>query len=77
MTTQRGGTNETKETNMNPPTMNPVSAIAPAAGGLPKLMLVAPDGARAEIYLYCAYCVAYCPYDVLSMEEIPSAVRLG
>jgi hypothetical protein len=38
--------------------MDPVSAIAPDAGGLPKLTLVAPDGARAEVYLHGAHVVS-------------------
>ena len=46
---------------MNRSTMNSVSAIAPAAGGLPKLTLVAPDGARAEVYLYGAHVVSWVP----------------
>src|SRR5512139_4252652 len=50
-----------KETNMNAQTMDPVFAIAVAAGGLPKLTLVAPDGARAEVYLYGAHVVSWVP----------------
>jgi glucose-6-phosphate 1-epimerase len=38
-----------------------VSVIAPAAGGLPKLSLVAPDGAGAEVYLYGAHVVSWVP----------------
>jgi len=41
--------------------MDPVFAIAEAAGGLPKLTLVAPDGARAEVYLYGAHVVSWVP----------------
>src|SRR5512139_1508054 len=48
-----------KETYMNAQTMDPVFAIAEAAGGLPKLTLVAPDGARAEVYLYGAHVVSW------------------
>jgi glucose-6-phosphate 1-epimerase len=50
-----------KEANMNSPTTKPVSAIAEAAGGLPKLTLAAPDGARAEVYLYGAHVVSWVP----------------
>lgn len=39
----------------------PLVAIAPGAGDLPKLMLVAPDGARAEIYLYGAHVTSWAP----------------
>src|SRR5512139_2122415 len=46
---------------MNPPTVDLVYAIAEAAGGLPKLSLVAPDGAQAEIYLYGAHVVSWIP----------------
>ena len=42
---------------MNAQIMDPVFAIAKAAGGLPKITLVTPDGARAEIYLYGAHVV--------------------
>jgi glucose-6-phosphate 1-epimerase len=46
---------------MNPPATDPVSAIAPGAGDLPRLTLVAPGGARAEIYLYGAHVVSWVP----------------
>ena len=46
---------------MNPAAKNPVSTIAPAAGGLPKLTLMAPDGARAEVYLYGAHVASWIP----------------
>ena len=46
---------------MNLPTIDPVFTIAPAAGDLPKLTLVAPDGARAEVYLYGAHVVSWVP----------------
>jgi glucose-6-phosphate 1-epimerase len=46
---------------MNAQTMDPVFAIAEAAGGLPKLTLAAPDGARAEVYLYGAHVVSWVP----------------
>lgn len=46
---------------MNPPTTDPVSAIAPGAGDLPRLTLVAPDGARAEVYLDGAQVVSWVP----------------
>jgi glucose-6-phosphate 1-epimerase len=64
MTTHRSWNNLRKSQNMtimNSPTGNSVSTIAPAAGGLPKLTLVAPDGARAEIYLYGAHVVSWVP----------------
>lgn len=35
--------------------------IAPGAGDLPKLTLVASDGARAEVYLYGAHVAAWAP----------------
>ncbi len=46
---------------MSSASMNSVSAIAPGAGGLPKLTLVAPDGATAEIYLYGGHVVSWVP----------------
>lgn len=46
---------------MKPSIPEPVSTIAPAAGGLPRLTLVAPDGARAEIYLYGAHVTSWIP----------------
>ena len=46
---------------MNPATKDPASTIAPAAGGLPKLTLMAPDGARAEVYLYGAHVASWIP----------------
>jgi glucose-6-phosphate 1-epimerase len=46
---------------MNKTTENPLSAIISSVGGLPKLMLVAPDGARAEVYLYGAHVVSWIP----------------
>ncbi len=46
---------------MNYPAKDSACAIAPGAGGLPKLTLVAPDGARAEIYLYGAHVVSWVP----------------
>lgn len=46
---------------MTPPTLDSVPAIAPGAGDLPKLMLVAPDGARAEIYLHGAHVTSWVP----------------
>ncbi len=42
-------------------TGEPLVAIAPGAGDLPKLTLVAPDGARAEIYLYGAHVTSWAP----------------
>ncbi len=46
---------------MSPKTSEPLVAIAPGAGDLPKLTLVAPDGARAEIYLYGAHVTSWIP----------------
>jgi glucose-6-phosphate 1-epimerase len=46
---------------MNAQTMEPVFAIAEAAGSLPKLTLAAPDGARVEVYLYGAHVVSWVP----------------
>ena len=43
------------------PANHPVSTVAPGAGDLPKLTLVAPDGARAEAYLYGAHVVSWIP----------------
>ncbi|HOW77215.1 MAG TPA: D-hexose-6-phosphate mutarotase [Candidatus Competibacteraceae bacterium] len=48
---------------MNASTPNPVFAIAPGAGDLPKLTLTAPDGARAEIYLHGAQVTSWVPAD--------------
>ena len=36
-------------------------AVAPGAGGLPRLALAALDGARAEVYLYGAHVVSWIP----------------
>ena len=44
--------------------MNPASAvfsISSGAGGFPKLLLSAPDGARAEIYLHSAQVTSWIP----------------
>ena len=46
---------------MTPPTMKPIFAIAPGAGDLPRLALVAPDGARAEVYLHGAHVASWVP----------------
>lgn len=46
---------------MSPKTSEPLVAIAPGAGDLPKLTLVAPDGAQAEIYLYGAHVTSWVP----------------
>lgn len=46
---------------MNPPTTDPISAIVPGAGGLPRLTLAAPDGARAEVYLHGAHVTSWTP----------------
>lgn len=46
---------------MTTPAVNPDFAIAPGAGDLPRLALVAPDGARAEVYLHGAHVAAWVP----------------
>ena len=46
---------------MNSPTLDAVATIVPGAGDLPKLMLRAPDGARAEIYLHGAHVTSWVP----------------
>ncbi len=49
---------------MKPPATDPtspVASIALAAGGLPRLTLVAPGGAQAEIYLHGAHVVSWVP----------------
>ena len=46
---------------MNAAPPNSVFAIAPGAGDLPKLTLLAPDGARAEIYLHGAHVTSWIP----------------
>lgn len=46
---------------MNHPTTNRISTITPGAGGLPKLTLVASDGARAEIYLHGSHVTSWVP----------------
>ena len=46
---------------MLPPNVDPVFAIAPGTGGLPKLALAAPDGAGAEVYLQGAHVTSWIP----------------
>ncbi len=46
---------------MNAPTADPLFAIAPGAGDLPRLTLSAPDGARAQVYLYGAHVASWVP----------------
>ena len=46
---------------MNPSTLDAVSILVPGAGDLPKRTLVAPDGARAEIYLHGAHVTSWVP----------------
>ncbi len=46
---------------MTSPIESSASTISPGAGGLPKLSLIAPDGGRAEIYLYGAHVVSWVP----------------
>jgi glucose-6-phosphate 1-epimerase len=41
--------------------MKPIYTIVPGAGDLPMLHLAAPDGARADIYLYGAHVVSWIP----------------
>lgn len=41
--------------------MKPFYVIVPGAGGLPKLELATPDGARAEIYLHGAHVTSWAP----------------
>jgi glucose-6-phosphate 1-epimerase len=41
--------------------MTSAYALTPGAGGLPRLALAAPDGARAEIYLQGAHVIAWVP----------------
>ena len=43
------------------PAQDPLVSIAPGAGGLPKLTLTAPDGARVEVYLYGAHVTSWIP----------------
>ena len=45
------------------PTAAPGTAppAVPGAGGLPKIVLEAPDGARAELYLHGAHVTAWTP----------------
>ena len=43
------------------PAHDPLVAIAPGAGGLPKLTLTAPDGSRVEVYLYGAHVTSWIP----------------
>lgn len=45
---------------MNPPVDN-CSNFVPGAGNLPKQVLIAPDGARAEIYLHGAHVTSWIP----------------
>lgn len=46
---------------MSLPTTNSAATVAPGTGGLPKLTLIAPDGARAEVYLYGAHVASWVP----------------
>lgn len=46
---------------MNPATHEPLVAITPGTNGLPKVALVAPNGARAEIYLHGAHVTSWIP----------------
>lgn len=41
--------------------MKPIYAIVPGLGDLPRLELVAPDGARAKIYLHGAHTTSWIP----------------
>ena len=40
---------------------DPLVSIAPGAGNLPRLILVAPDGSRVEVYLYGAHVASWIP----------------
>ncbi|MCB1775967.1 MAG: D-hexose-6-phosphate mutarotase [Candidatus Competibacteraceae bacterium] len=46
---------------MSPPNSDSLSTITPGAGDLPKLTLMAPDGAQAEIYLHGAHVTSWIP----------------
>ncbi len=46
---------------MSPKASTHLIAIAPGAGELPKLTLIAPDGARAEIYRHGAHVTSWVP----------------
>lgn len=46
---------------MNPQASEPCLVIAPGAGDLPKLTLVAPDGAQAEVYLHGSHVTSWIP----------------
>ena len=46
---------------MTTPSQDPLIAIAPGAGDLPVVTLVAPDGARTEVYLHGAHVTAWTP----------------
>lgn len=46
---------------MTAPDINPHDRIVPGAGGLPKLVLSARDGAQAEIYLHGAQTTSWIP----------------
>src|SRR5438132_247968 len=39
----------------------PISNVVPGSGDLPKVVLTAPDGASAEIYLYGAQVTSWIP----------------
>jgi glucose-6-phosphate 1-epimerase len=43
------------------PDSSPLSTLVPGSGGLPKVILTAPDGARAEIYPYGAHLTSWIP----------------
>lgn len=61
------------------PSVSPCFTLAPGEGDLPKVTLVAPDGARAEIYLHGAHVSSWSPADGserLFMSRI-SAFRTG
>jgi glucose-6-phosphate 1-epimerase len=46
---------------MTPTTPGSIAAVLSGAGDLPKLTLAAPDGARAEVYLYGAHVASWVP----------------
>src|SRR5436305_1852990 len=61
------GPNPTNPVRSHPASRREVTVVNGAAnvvageGGLPKLILVAPDGARAEIYLHGAHVTSWIP----------------
>jgi glucose-6-phosphate 1-epimerase len=50
-----------KETSVNTPNMKPVFDISPGAGDLPRLALIAPDGAHVDVYIHGAQVTSWVP----------------